>query len=86
MSDLEKLIVSTELEIKEATERLALLKGLKKKEDNSTYISTEEAAEMLGVKRQTIITWVMEGRLTGRKVGRKWQILLASAKEGGKKD
>ena len=84
MSSIDRLILSTEKEIEEAKERLELLKALKKKDEESTYISTDEAAGMLGVKRQTVITWVMEGRLTGRKVGRKWQILLASAKEGGR--
>lgn len=84
MSSIDRLIVSTEKEIEEAKERLELLKALKKKDEESTYISTDEAAGMLGVKRQTVITWVMEGRLIGRKVGRKWQILLASAKEGGR--
>lgn len=84
MSNIDRLIVSTEKEIEAAKERLALLKSMKAKEDESSYVSTDEAADMLGVTRATVVTWLTEGRLNGRKPGRKWQVSLASVKEGGR--
>lgn len=33
------------------------------------YVSTAEAARMLGVHQTTIITWVTSGRLSGVRIG-----------------
>ena len=37
-------------------------------------LTTEEAAEWLGVKPQTVAKWLRMGRLKGVKIGRLWRI------------
>jgi excisionase family DNA binding protein len=38
------------------------------------FISTREAARRLGITRQTIATYLREGRLHGVKLGKEWRI------------
>jgi excisionase family DNA binding protein len=42
--------------------------------DNNGIITTAQAAEILGVSRCRILTFIYQGRLPAKKIGRDWQI------------
>ena len=42
---------------------------------NLTAYSVDDVAEMFGLKPPTIRSWFTSGRLTGRKVGKRWYAL-----------
>lgn len=42
-------------------------------EDIRLY-TVQETAELLGVTTRTILTYLKEGKLTGRKIGGKWKM------------
>lgn len=36
------------------------------------YITTQNAAKILGVTPQSVARWVLQGELTGTKIGKNW--------------
>ena len=45
------------------------------------YLSTEEAAEILGYSRQHVRVLVREGRLQGDRIGKNWLVSYSSVQE-----
>jgi len=39
------------------------------------YLTTNQAADRVGVNRVTILAWIARGHLTGHKFGRDWRLL-----------
>lgn len=46
-----------------------------------TLIATSRAAELLGIPERTLRLHLKEGRIAGRKQGRRWMLSLASVQE-----
>ncbi len=46
-----------------------------------SYLSTEEAAEILGYSRQHVRVLVRKGRLQGDRVGKNWLVSYSSVQE-----
>ena len=38
------------------------------------FLTTEEAAELLQIRVQTVLEWLRLGRIPGKKVGKAWRI------------
>jgi excisionase family DNA binding protein len=45
------------------------------------YLTTGQAASLLGVSRQTIVNWVTAGKLPGARLGGRTMVLRAAVKE-----
>ena len=45
------------------------------------WLSVDEIADHLGVKRDTIYKWISERQLPGRKIGRLWKFKQAEVDE-----
>ncbi len=45
-------------------------------EDRERWIDVEEAASYLGVKPETIRTWIKAKNLPAQKIGRRWKLKL----------
>ena len=45
------------------------------------WLSVEEAAQVLGVKADTVRLWLRKGILTGRKLGKLWLIHVSEVKK-----
>lgn len=43
-------------------------------DNNTAYVTSPEAARLLGVSRATVVKAIREGRLKGRMVGRYWWV------------
>lgn len=74
MSNLDELISSTEMEIREATRRLSLLKAMKSEKEMASWVTAKEAAYQLNISVRTIPIWCMDGRLEGKRPGRRWMV------------
>ena len=46
-----------------------------------SYLSTEEAAEILGYTRQHVRVLIREGRLHGDRIGKNWLVSYSSVQE-----
>jgi excisionase family DNA binding protein len=47
--------------------------------DMSEYISTKEAAAIMGITESLVRRWAREGKIAGKRFGRDWQIEKAAA-------
>lgn len=45
-----------------------------------TFYSATEVAELLGVTRRTITTWISKGRIQGQKIGKRWYFAESNVK------
>lgn len=47
----------------------------KKNRNNQRYISTSEAAKLLGVSTNTVRRWIIAGKIRGKKIIGRWKVL-----------
>lgn len=78
MSIYDELIANAEKDLESAKQRLELLRQLKASYEASEFVSAKEAAERLGISVQSVIIWLENGRLKGRKPGKKWLVSVDS--------
>jgi excisionase family DNA binding protein len=45
------------------------------------YYSTEDIAEILGLKEKTVREWLRTGKLKGKKIGRLWRVKESELEE-----
>lgn len=81
MSDIDRLIVLAEADLKSAQERLSILLKMRDGSVDNGFVSTNEAASRLGVTRQTIMAMLADGRLKGSKPAKNWVVSVESIKE-----
>ena len=74
MSDIDALIISTKAEIAEAEKRLKTLLRMKEKEEANSWVTAKDAADQLGISVRTIPVWCADGKLDGKRPGKKWLI------------
>lgn len=74
MPQLDELIAQAKADVENAQKRLAILTQMKKDMATGAHVSTEEAARQLGQGVRTIPIWCMNGKLEGKKVGRRWLV------------
>lgn len=78
MPQLDELIAQAKADVESAQKRLSILTQMKKDMAAGAHVSTEEAARQLGQKVRTIPVWCTNGKLEGKKVGRRWLVSQAS--------
>ena len=45
------------------------------------YLTTRNAAQILGVTPQSVARWVLQGELTGTKIGKNWFFMESNLKD-----
>lgn len=54
---------------------------MKKIIGGTTFLDIDDAAPLIGIKKPTLSEWCRTGRITARKVGKKWWLTEADIEE-----